>query len=562
MPRDPAAASQTTLYRLRKQASTELDFYIQRKYLDQGFESNHVVVDGVDALLVYGTIATEQADWVSHAGDLTGVFPAVGNKTAAGVLLVPHEEYIYALSWGMGFLTLNAQSIDGGFGLRFAIRRANPRRVRSVTTSAIDALPLVAKTSVLGGAALRAFRIEEVGEVLSRLVVSVPAEGLSCEKPGKRSWVTIRGADALSMPLGKAPRSLLADIATLHNVVEHEEVVPGLEHLEGTRPLRADNLVVAVLNERLAMQLVEVDSGRLALSWPSEWQDERGEAVRYSCTGFGRGNNGVVDDLELEDLTAPLTDIPVDQRLKALKRGKIQGLDNDGDAVSRAITANKWITFEDDYEGQRYVYSRGQWYNVGGAYISMLRDKVDKILSHVWDETLPDWPKQWKTRKRAPHETYLGPVSETDYNAIAVERDGRLICLDRKLLFTDQHPGGIESCDLLGPGNELVHVKRLGDSVSASHLFNQAQVSVEALYRQTDALERFQERVREQSGGTREIPIGFRPHKVVLAFGGRQATLDALFTFSQVTLQRCAQRLGDFDVELLVTEIPESDEIV
>jgi uncharacterized protein (TIGR04141 family) len=172
------------------------------------------------------------------------------------------------------------------------------------------------------------------------------------------------------------------------------------------------------------------------------------------------------------------------------------------------------------------------------------------------DLVLPGWRKEHKKNGA------IGQVSEGRYNLNVPGEDSRFVCLDRRLLYTDQHPAGIEACDLLGPNDELIHVKRLDDSVSASHLFNQAVVSADALRRQPDARAMLQERVIEFSGGTRRIPDDFRPHKVVLAFAGRPATSDALFTFSQVTLMRCAARLADLETELEILEISDVDELM
>ncbi|SCF41422.1 DUF6119 family protein [Micromonospora saelicesensis] len=554
MPRTPAPSNQTTLYRLRREEGLSLSDYVQEKYLDRGFNPAEVQLIEVSSLLVYGAISKDRASWVEHAASLTGVSPEIGNTTSAGTLLVPYHEFIYALTWGMGFLILDPKYMDAGFGIRFAIRKADPRRVRSVTTNAIDALPRTAKTSILGGAALSAFRIEEIGEVLHRMVVAVPSDGLTCERPDKKNYITVRGADALNVPLGKSPDQLLSDISVIHNVVQSQPVVPGLEHLEGTRPLKNDHPAVAALEQKLSANLANQDGGRLAMSWPAEWEDDRGEGTKFKFSGFGQGFNETTEDLELEDVLEPLKTFPPDQQFACLKRGKIQALNNDGDVISRAIAANKWLTFETDHNSQRYVYSRGQWYNVGGAYISLLQDRVGRILENAWDVELPSWPQKWKKRKSSG-EVYLGPAPEGDYNIHVAGSDSRFTCLDRKLLYTEQHPSGIESCDLLGPSLELIHVKRLDDSVSASHLFAQAQVSAEALCHQVDALERFSEQVQRQSADKRSIPSEFRPARVVLAFAGRDATVASLFTFSQVTLHRCAQRLNDLSIELLVTSI-------
>jgi hypothetical protein len=130
MSRQPSLASQTTMYRLRRQSDAHLSSYLQQKYFepDRGFVSREVRVGGVDGLLVYGMMRTERPDWLGHAEELTGITPEVSNTTSAGVLLLPYDEFVYALSWGMGFLTLSSRYLDNGFGIRFAIRKANPKR--------------------------------------------------------------------------------------------------------------------------------------------------------------------------------------------------------------------------------------------------------------------------------------------------------------------------------------------------------------------------------------------------------------------------------------------------
>lgn len=49
-----------------------------------------------------------------------------------------------------------------------------------------------------------------------------------------------------------------------------------------------------------------------------------------------------------------------------------------------------------------------------------------------------------------------GPRTEGRYNEWVPTQDSQFLCLDKKLLRTEQHPRGIEACDLLGPDDELV----------------------------------------------------------------------------------------------------------
>ena len=356
---------------------------------------------------------------------------------------------------------------------------------------------------------------------------------------------------------GREPDGLLADLRYLQNVVETETPVQGLEHFEHTRPLRPGHPALDSLKTRLA-EALRPGAPRISLSWPAEWEEEHGEASGYLLENLGRGTwENDPEDLELDNILLPLADRPVEHRLASLKRIRIQALDSNGNAVSRSISGDRWITFETDLDEQRYVFHQGRWFNMGGSYLEMLRGRVTRIFAQKSPLALPLWPMENKKKGGG-----IGRAVEGTYNIHAARTDTSLICMDRKLLYTQQHPRGIEACDLLGPNNELIHVKRLDDSVSASHLFNQALVSAEALCRQPDAIAKFREQVRAQSGDTGNVSEDFRPEKIVLAFGGREAAPDALFTFSQVTLVRCAERLGELNIGLEIAEISDSDEVV
>jgi uncharacterized protein (TIGR04141 family) len=563
MARRPPEASKTSLYRLRLDSSRSKIEAIQEKYLDRGFEDKEVYVDNRKALLVYGMIPNDHPDWIDHVKSLTMFSPEVSNNTSAGLLIVRLDEKhdrCYALSWGMGHLILDPTFIDDGFGLRFALRRADPDEVRALTTHALDTLPKTARMSVFGGASLNAFGLEEIGEVVSRLVGKVSARGLSSNQNDREKLITVRGADALGIPLAKHPKSLITDLQLIDDVVEKEKPAPGVEHLENTKPLRPGNPKIKLLNDKLADSLTP-QHGRIALCWPSEWDEDIGEASSYEIKGLGQQWNGEVDELDLDDLLIPIGNEVIEKRLNRLKSVKIQGKAAGGSTLTRDISGDRWITFETTLDEERFVFHRGRWYNVGGAYLKRLHARIERILAVRTTETIPPWPRMNKIRKRSK-EPYVGPATEAIYNEKVVAAQHGYYSLDRKFLYTEQHPRGFEACDILTPSNALVHVKRLDDSVSASHLFNQAIVSAEALRRQVDALEKFRELVKQISGGKRLLPPDFRASRIVLAFSGGAVKAESLFTFSQVTLARCAQRLGELEISLEIGEIPDSEEIL
>jgi uncharacterized protein (TIGR04141 family) len=346
----------------------------------------------------------------------------------------------------------------------------------------------------------------------------------------------------------------------IDSVIENEEPAEGLEHLENTKPLRPGHPQIESLNRILSEHIADLAPGRLAMSWPAEWNEEVGEASSYRISGLPK-EEAVVPELELSDLVDPVAERPDPDKLALLKRLKIQGLDANGGALSRVISADKWISFECDHDAKRYVMQRGRWFNVGGAYIDMLEHLVRDILSRTSDVTLPDWPQEKKIRRRTGAE-YTDQAAERLYNEFAAAKNGDLLCMDRKFVHTVQHPSGFEACDLLHVDGSLIHVKRLDDSVSASHLFNQAIVSAEALRRQVDARDEFRRRVEDLSKGSHEVPADFKPRRVILAFSGGGAVADSIFTFSKIALVRCFQKIESMGIDVEVTRIAVSDEVV
>lgn len=148
---------------------------------------------------------------------------------------------------------------------------------------------------------------------------------------------------------------------------------------------------------------------------------------------------------------------------------------------------------------------------------------------------------------------------ERDYNEHVPGVRPGYVCLDRQGVRDPLGAGStVEICDLLGPGNELIHLKRASGSSPLSHLFAQGLVSAQSLLFSPDARERFAGKV-EQFGKGRTIGPDFVPSKVVFAIllkTGEELTAATLFPFSQVTLAHTSLMLQahQIDVELVGIE--------
>jgi len=112
---------------------------------------------------------------------------------------------------------------------------------------------------------------------------------------------------------------------------------------------------------------------------------------------------------------------------------------------------------------------------------------------------------------------------------------------------------------LLGPNNELVHVKKVSSKTGSSvlsHLFAQGVVAVDSLSDQ-DTWARFKERVREQDE-TRASALVSPPTTLVYAIhrSDKELTPDTLFTFARSALVSAWVTLRTRRVNVQVAVIP------
>ncbi|NBE95088.1 hypothetical protein FE391_18685 [Nonomuraea sp. KC401] len=176
----------------------------------------------------------------------------------------------------------------------------------------------------------------------------------------------------------------------------------------------------------------------------------------------------------------------------------------------------------------------------GGNYLDLRRRELAEIITVNPSITLPSWPA-------------LG--QEMDYNLSVEARDSSFICMDRYFVRTGTDGRSrFEICDLLGPQNELIYVKRALNSLPLSHLFNQAIVAVDLLVNVPEVRMAFSAAVREH-GRNRLLSDDSFPWKVVFALAGevgKVLTPESLFPFSQITLVQASRAIRSLGV---VTEM-------
>jgi uncharacterized protein (TIGR04141 family) len=498
-----------------------------------------VAIQGRSALLITGSIVKDVAAWAPRVEQLTGTPVSVGNRTATGALLVRDDregDVVWALTYGMGFQLLEPRFIDPGFGQRIAVRAADPDDIRSLTRTTIDYRSRTDRSSIPSGEQLRTFGVGDFGEIVSRVVGSATIPGLAAGD----DTVTIRGADALSVPLGRTPTSLVADLNVLRTVLARAPLAE-LEALEQLVPIKSADLI-ASLDDRLDQALRIEDHARLAVGWPHERIDESSTPTSYRLHGAGRGRTGPFDDTPtLNHLREALNEKDPDGPLEAANSIRVQ-LYRDADAdeqMSSAIPVRKWLAFETDIDGQRHVLHDGRWYLMDHDYADRLHAQVAAIFARDCGVALPNWTPEF--------------ADENAYN-IAAGQAIDAIVLDRKLIHTQLHRRGIEPCDLITPDGLLIHIKTVKRSSAASHLIAQALVSTDTLLYDHEARRKLRSKIKAAGGDPALLKD--RPEQVVVGMAKSTAlTADDLFTFTQVTLARLDAVLGAAGVTVYVAPI-------
>ncbi|MEU7868122.1 DUF6119 family protein [Dactylosporangium sp. NPDC049140] len=544
-----ASTYRTTLYRIDGVAPDPKGLLraLNNRYLrEQDFEITPTTVAGAPALVVHGYVPREKADWCGIITRLTGGSVAVGYSSAGGALLVAVDDKVYALTYGtVGRHMINLELADPGFGIAFAIRAIEPEQIRRVTRRVLASTGRVDRSLVPGGQHIRHYGIEQWGEIVGQLCGTLlENERLTVTRFASRP-VSIAGANSLQIPLNVDPTGLLADLREISRVCARDTPSPELEFVAQVQPLQT-GVRTENLDQQLDDLLGESDPQALGLAVPTAQVEYEPFAASYQVKVPYRRTYRT--ELDLETILERAQSRPVGKRLDALKTGAIAlCADAYGEELLCPPTpANRWLTAEIAVGSAHMIYHEGRWYEIGDRHLDFLRAEIEALLNRPPTVALPPWTS--------------GLADEDAYNKHAAASGPGYVLLDKRLLKTRQHKRGhgIEACDLLGPGNELIHIKRAERSSPLSHLFLQGEVAVDALRYEAEARERLVQLVHAHDP-SHPIDVSFKPTKVVygIALGsGRRLTADTLFTFSQVALYRAVRRLRSDDIDVEVIGIP------
>lgn len=379
------------------------------------------------------------------SSDLEGLL----NSSTAAVLLIRAGGRLFAYTFGYGRALLASDSFVRDFGLKVVLNTVDADRLRSVDLRVIEDAVISRRTEASRASSSGAFGLDPGRDIL-RGVAGQPSEPALYGRQ-------IMGSDAVASGL-KVRFSDLATVAerflAAYQDTQYRDRFGWVDHVKLVREKgRTDHL-----DARLVAALAETDDdARPYLAAPSmlTWED-----VEFSYTR-DRTNHL---DLDLDEYLANLDpDIP---DIATLRRHQVR--------VSRAGSGEEishWsvyscLVFETTVDGNAYVLSEGQWFEVARSLVDQIRGGLDRIPTSAI--ALP-------SARAGEH--------EKAYNTRASAALSGSALLDTVLSTIAAERGPIEICDVLTDQGEFLHVKRKTQSATLSHLFSQGRISAEVFRR-------------------------------------------------------------------------------
>ncbi len=526
-------------------------YYVSEQSLDeQHADAEFIEVAGVPAIWIGIQEPEKKAEWAEEFATTTSLDLAYSERRCGEVLLLGVDGTAYALSYGNGYRLIPDELKDQRFGLSFLIRRLDGDQVKDLVRRRANACGRIDSTVVAAGAPVWMLGVAENVEIIRRIGGRAKDLKVTFSSADDRA-VNVEGSVGLRMRFGVKPDALVGDIRECARVCREEEPDPALEFIEYVQPV-TDADTKAVLDDELEKLLATTGTDaceRLIPVVPTSVLQHFGQAHTFTIK-IGHGRADLSPSLQLEDIIRRTRVQRDGERVRTLRRGQVSlNGDEAGKEVLASANADKWLEANVSVDARRFFLMDGDWFEIGADYARASRDAISRLFPATPAISLPPWSLPERR-------------TEYDYNCyVAARSRGQYLCLDKNRAVRD--PLGarspLEICDLLGPGNELIHVKRAKGSAPLSHLFSQGLISAQSLVAgPPTVLERFVSTVAALPHG-RIVPANFKPTKVVFAIllpKGKPLTPDTLFPFSQATLAHAARILGTYGIDVEVVGIP------
>ena len=471
--------------------------------------------------------------WVKKffAGSLKG-HKSLHNASSKGILLVEikvgKDKRIFAISFGYGLYLLRTGVCEERFGLKTTLNIIDHDSLRKIDKKNMSIAPKDTSEQLTKEGVIANFGID----IEQDLIVSITGKSKNKNDFGR----TVTGKTVLSVSVKRdlySIKDFLEKCYERYISDEYKKNFGWIDHIVEVKDVKTR----AKLHNNM---IEEFKKGNLLTTWMAvphiiEWQDVEG--FRYSK----KKGEELKEDICIEDFLSGLSDED-EQKLNAdfLKNKEVYCINADNEEVRYHWKVYDCIYSEITYEGETFLLSNGQWYEIEKTFSRRINTSYSKFRKAECDIDLPEYSHK----------------NEGAYNkAVPEEKDG-FYCMDRDMI---QHGGGrgkIEVCDLITDNKKLIHVKHYGASSVLSHLFNQGFVSGELLLQDNE----FRKKVNKKLSDDFKIPSSVDKFKasdyeiIFAIISSGKGDLEIPF-FSKISLLNIRRRLENYSYKVFIKKI-------
>lgn len=527
-----------------------------------------VRIAGHDAVVVHGLRGgTRFPEWQADARRTTGVDIDLITTEPAVAALIAVDGKVYAFSYGGGHHLIPGELKDPDFGRRFAARALKTDNVTKLQTRPLDVRTRSDQVRIVKGGSFSNYPLSD-SDLVSQVKALCDLDGLTARQGGRK----MRAAtcdDGIRTSLGVEPSHLVNDIRLIERAGSFEPRA-GMAQIENQEEVQATEALTELWT-LLARGLARPESIELDVVPPLELLDRADtETLYFRITGAPRGEKFLftTEAVYHHALRRLRHAFSSDAAPAFLKNTRISIYEHAAakEPISTA-SLRDWLEASFHHGEELFVLREGRWYRFGARYLDEVNRVVGEALEAGSSVVFPPWPgKNSKTgecdRKQRCRETgtkcgIAQKHHESAYNACVLGIQPGYLCLDGTFAKTSVHDGnGVEVCDVLGPRNELIHVKQASSASTLSHIFIQVRAAVESLAKEPEAQKWLIARAKE-ADPSRDM-ADFRPTHVVLGvrLSHSEITVDNLYPLAKVELHRTIKNLRARNVKVEVVGIP------
>jgi uncharacterized protein (TIGR04141 family) len=451
------------------------------------------------------------------------------NASSKAILLIEHQNRIFAIPFGYGWNLLNHGVWEERFGLKIVLNTVDPNNLRRIDKKNMYSVPKDTSEQLSREGVAADFGID----IEQDLIQSITGKSKE-EIFGK----IITGKDALSVSVKVNIGGIKKFLESCYQKFLSNDYKKDFGWIDQIAEVK-DPKIIENLNKELINKIKNNNFDKVWMAVPEliDWADVSGFSYKNE-----NDKNNIKADIFLADFISNLPDLKKTDLTLDTFNQHIYCF-----AASSDELKHQWKAFnclyceiQDNMKKKTNLLVNGKWYEVENNFAKQVNDDYQQLRDIPVLVPLPAYKYK----------------NENEYNKETAKNDTNFCCMDKKLISYGGGYSKIEFCDLFTKDKKLIHVKHYGNSAVLSHLFSQGVVSGELLLADKD----FRDKVNEK------LPNGYKinnpndkpnPSDFQIIFGiisSSSKKLEIPF-FSKVSLRNAKRRLETYGYKVSLQKI-------